>query len=44
MTLRSRLRGAAIATFLGADDARHALADLKRRVTSKASVSTGRLA
>ena len=33
MTLRSRLRGAAIATFLGADDARHALADLKRRVT-----------
>lgn len=33
MTLRSRLRGAAIATFLGADDARHAFADLKRRVT-----------
>ena len=33
MTLRSRLRGAAIATVLGADDARHALASLKRRVT-----------
>lgn len=33
MTLRSRLRGAAIGAFLGADGARHALADLKRRVT-----------
>ena len=33
MTLRSRLRGAAISTFLGADGARHALSELKRRVT-----------
>ena len=33
MTLRSRLRGAAISTFLGADAARHAVADLKRRAT-----------
>ena len=33
MTFRSRLRGAAIGAFLGADGARHALADLKRRVT-----------
>lgn len=33
MTLRSRLRGAAIDAFLGADGARHKLADLKRRVT-----------
>ncbi|MBK9032608.1 MAG: DsbA family protein [Myxococcales bacterium] len=36
MTLRSRLRGAAISTFLGADAARHGLADLKRRVTGGA--------
>jgi len=33
MTLRSRLRGAAIGAFLSADGARHTLADLKRRVT-----------
>lgn len=33
MTLRSRLKGAALGAYLGADGARHALADLKRRVT-----------
>lgn len=33
MTLRSRLLGRALGAYLGADGARHALADLKRRVT-----------
>lgn len=36
MTLRSRLRGAAINAYLGADSVRHSLADLKRRATGGA--------
>jgi len=36
MTLRSRLRGAAINAYLGADAVRHSLADLKRRATGGA--------